>query len=522
METPTTPSSHRNENSFRRNTRNLATNISNKLTSFFGVRKRYSENSSLPTATKRRRSYVDDGVKVKSPVSVVSSPDGRNISPLLMRARGFPLRPISFEEPTPFGSFENLPIDVVNFFLDTLKYSHLGSLSVTSKDWMKNIQLYVNSLVFEKKWVKEMLAFDNKSPEKYTEMDPFYGMGVLVRKLTSSEKSFENRLSVFQQYLKVARLHTKSTEGCGRMIHGFMKDHSSMTPQQYSLFFQVVFNVFHGVKWQLEVILDVVDETYRKPAGPFFSLPKMIHEMNVRKTIKNLFLSNMDTDPNSESNRCFLSFFLNEFKHKGMSKLSKLMYLLFAPTIRIRHHEIIHWSRFSELVVTTEDEAQSVLKPMANALRALMECKRSSAEKPWMKNSIFNLMEEMTTYPEPWSMNTFVSLLLMQPCLIPISIVARMQKDHEQEAGDMLCTMKLLLHRWGNNVEEYLSLPFKSIVESLPVNQLRQLHDCIWMWHQTNINELRERYDTFSDISAEYQSQIALLPLLQTLITVPQ
>ncbi|KIH52649.1 hypothetical protein ANCDUO_17248 [Ancylostoma duodenale] len=62
----------------------------------------------------------------------------------------------------------------------------------------------------------------------------------------------------------------------------------------------------------------------------------------------------------------------------------------------------------------------------------------------WSQHDVFNVIEELSTTPEPWSFENFVSLLLFRPALIPISLTARLEHNYADEACLMFNTFAIV------------------------------------------------------------------------------
>lgn len=131
----------------------------------------------------------------------------------------------------------------------------------------------------------------------------------------------------------------------------------------------------------------------------------------IRKKTLALFLNFGSTDPAFGLNKYFLGSLMKMFKFLHGALPTALFYLLFAPTtvhnncgkIWIYHFshtsfssEVINWHRLSQVSVTSLEDAQE-LKPLSRALYALLTCRNLKSAMPWTKNTIFNLMEEVTS-----------------------------------------------------------------------------------------------------------------------------
>ncbi|KJH39662.1 hypothetical protein DICVIV_14456, partial [Dictyocaulus viviparus] len=114
---------------------------------------------------------------------------------------------------------------------------------------------------------------------------------------------------------------------------------------------------------------------------------------------------------------------------------SKLLMVLFGPTTTILGETVIDWRLLCENVIVSRDLADVLLKPLSDVLYLLLKTINWDDENYcWSQHDVFNVIEELSTTPEPWSFDNFVCLLLHRPSLIPISLIARMNHNYADEA----------------------------------------------------------------------------------------
>ncbi|CAD6184309.1 unnamed protein product [Caenorhabditis auriculariae] len=463
-------------------------NLSERITNFFGVRKRLSE-AAHGKNNKRRRTCIADGRTCLSPASPFSVCDDEVVylGPTLRSLNIIP----ELRRPTPMGIFDNVPEDLVHLLVSKIPMIELARLSSVSKSWMIYLKDYTCSALFESRFLRDCNS--SRDPASfYTRNDSFYSLGIFLRQVTKLFDSFSERVDFLVKFLRKIFEKIRSLDGFGRAIFSFCDGIQSQ--EDYDKVITSAMLIDKSIYEDLNSILD----------SPWGQKSKL--ELKVRVNLTSLFLNHRGMDFQHESNRFWLSALMNVYKKAGTRIQSKLLYLLFAPMRTQGGQEVVHWDLFGDFAVQTHQQAISMLRDISSALQALMLTKKANTELSWTKNAVFNLMEEVTTFPTPWSMNTFVSLLLVQPCLIPISITARMFRQHEDEAGDMVHTMKTLLFRWGIDCAEHLTVAFHSIATHLGSFERKSLSESIWSWHRKNVDDLRAQNDGFADLNEEMRN----------------
>ncbi|CAB04206.2 FBXO47 ARM repeats region domain-containing protein [Caenorhabditis elegans] len=417
---------------------------------------------------------------------------------------------LSIEVETSYGSFGKLPYDAVIHILTRTPYNLLSRMVMTSSCWNQTIGAYMRSGAFRRRWLLDIDIAPSSKP-----LDPFFDMGKLVRCLTINYE-WKARLDCLKSFMTLAYESGALIAGLGKMIHAFTnRPDEDIVLEQIDDIVAMLLALVSGLKDDLSAVL-FTPETDRE-LEELDNMPILREEMKLRKKTLNLFLNNGSSDPAHGVNKYFLSSLMKVFKTAHNALPTALFYLLFSPTTIQDDEEVIHWHRLSLLSVVTSEEAEE-LKPLSRAMCALIQCRNLKHVLPWSKNTIFNLMEEITTYPNPWSMSTFVALNVLEPELVPIGVVARMNRNHEDEAGDIICTMKMLLHRWDMDVYGVMESIIDTIKAVLKPYQRRILFDRCWDWHQRNIDEHRNQMGHFSDIRAEIESQIEVMPVLMKLL----
>ncbi|EFP01000.1 CRE-PROM-1 protein [Caenorhabditis remanei] len=462
---------------------------------------------------KRQRTLQSHGPPFKSPECI--NPPKKTVNEEQRVIVSLPAR-MSLEMETPFGNFGKLPTDVVFQILTRTPYTLLGRMSMTSTSWNRTVVSYMKTGSFRLRWITDI----ENSQDSFNNVTPgsdslYFAMGALIKFITANDK-WSTRLHCLRTFLALSYEVGAPIAGLGKMINAFaIRPDEEVMMDQIDDIVDMVFSVVGSLKDELNSVL--VRPDVERQLENRDNLHVWFYEIELRRRTLALFLNNGTADPALGLNKYFLSSLMKIFKDLRGAMPTALFYLLFSPTIFHENEEVIDFHRLSQIsVLDMEDTVE--LKQFTRAIYALLRCKQLNNSVPWSKNTVFNLMEEITTYPNPWSMNTFVSLHVLEPELVPIGVVARMNRNHEDEAGDMICTMKMLLHRWNMDVQGVMENAIEAIKAALCPIQRRTLFDRCWDWHQRNIDDLRVRFGPYSDIRAEIESQIEVMPVLMKLL----
>ncbi|KIH53974.1 hypothetical protein ANCDUO_15881 [Ancylostoma duodenale] len=200
---------------------------------------------------------------------------------------------------------------------------------------------------------------------------------------------------------------------------------------------KVLDSMLSARKGRLRKILNRLHEV---PPG---SLPKV--EMELRNAFVPLLLSGRDAKyEGAEVEYAFwLSAVMRCYEQAGDQ--SKLLMILFGPATTDSGETLINWQLLCDHTIMSQSVAEELLKPLSDALHVLMKTKEiDDFHHSWSQHDVFNVIEELSTTPEPWSFENFVSLLLFRPALIPISLTARLEHNYADEACLMFNTFAIV------------------------------------------------------------------------------
>ncbi|KAJ1353495.1 hypothetical protein KIN20_010133 [Parelaphostrongylus tenuis] len=159
---------------------------------------------------------------------------------------------------------------------------------------------------------------------------------------------------------------------------------------------------------------------------------------------------------------------------------SKLLMILFGPTTTVSNETVIDWRLFCDNVIASQQLAKAIVKPLSDVLYLLMTTQNFYDKRyRWSQYDVFNVLEELSTIPEPWSFDNFVYLLLYRPQLIPISLVARMNHSYIEEACLMFNSFMTISYRWNMNLDEVVRQPLMQTMRALSKDRGRHFYNNI-------------------------------------------
>ncbi|EFO15815.2 hypothetical protein LOAG_12694 [Loa loa] len=167
--------------------------------------------------------------------------------------------------------------------------------------------------------------------------------------------------------------------------------------------------------------------------------------MAVRARLRGFFLSHCEK--NEECYGFWNSIILRT--QKTIAQQGQLFMILFGPlTLDEDNCEVIDWELLSNTTIEDRRLCEEIIDPMSFSIHCMVtnENLRGFA---WSDYHIFNLIEEITTAPHPWTLDNFAALLALRPKLIHIALHARIIHGHEEEAAHLFHAINSVLHQWG-------------------------------------------------------------------------
>jgi len=132
------------------------------------------------------------------------------------------------------------------------------------------------------------------------------------------------------------------------------------------------------------------------------------------------------------------------------------------------------------------------VKPLSDALTALYNTinEPELGHFSWTETEVFAMMEEVTTFPDPWAMDNFAAVLIHNPVLIPTSLIYRCSQHYMQETGNFVFAILTMVFRWRQSFH-LIEVGMMGTMTRLITSELRRdFFRTIVTAHQTRIQEL--------------------------------
>lgn len=484
------------------------------IMSYFPVRKRTCTSEvSSEISEKRRRGTVIAKAEFLSPAEVRSGMTPIHVRCLDVqdeRKDGLQRAAAALHPPTPLGFFGELSPSLYHYMFHGIDVSCLVSLCMTSSAVSTHLLNYVQSNIYIQRLHNEGNDFTTKEGLSrkllFTRYDPFYCHGKLLKAVSICFPT-SKRVTLLKRFCERAISHGINLHGLGRIIHTMC----------HKWAFSECAKVLHAIlelnDCRLKKALKQISE------GEPGSLPKV--EMEVREFIRSLLLTGRDARYEGADVEWifWISAVIRTFT-EPMSQ-SRLLMVLFGPTVELNGEVAVDWRLFCEHVVTSLELAETIVKPLSDVLHLLLKTNRlERTEYVWTQHDVFNVIEELSTSPEPWSFDNFVSLLLQRPALIPVSLVARMNHEYTEEACLLFISFMTMAHCWNMNVYEVLHQPIIQAVRSLSRERAREFFEKVCDLYANQLKDFSSRgRDGARDLRSLLDAYGEIAPILQEIST---
>ncbi|GMR36868.1 hypothetical protein PMAYCL1PPCAC_07063, partial [Pristionchus mayeri] len=455
--------------------------ISGRITSFFQMRKRKnsSERKDVEVLGKRIRSEVN----VKK--DVVESK--------------------SFNVTSPKGIFDRLPNHIFDTFAEYSSWRTLITMAQTSKSCSARIVNFIQRDQCVVRFIRDAEIYA-MSKNKTGLEDPFVNMTHLCRTMFHSSGCSQELL----QFCNKASAKITDVRRWSRFLftissllasNGGSFDHCKHIIE---LILDMKVPVGEGLTEKRLIRELITDVVHTAVAG------EHVDEMKVRKIVRDLFIDQTHLDEQQQA--IWMTCLMRTFPK--LQQQARLLMIALAPTMKEDGTEVIDWRSLCDRDVTDRRDAELRIKPLAVVISKLSNLAMSrDRNMSWTSTELFNLIEEVSTCPEPWAFDNFIAFLIQEPSLIPIALTARMTHDYVEEAGNLVSAMKTLLFRWNIPFSKGLAEAFTSSMKSLSVNLRREFLSSVHEAHARTIKALVT--SSRGEIEEEIGAQAQFVPLLK-------
>ncbi|KAF8361508.1 prom-1, partial [Pristionchus pacificus] len=461
--------------------------ISGRITSFFQMRKR--KNSS------ERKDVEVLGKRLRSDVNVKP----QEVQPEVINGR------------SPMGIFDRLPDHIFDTFAENCSWRSLAKVAQTSRTCAVRIVNFIRRDVCVNRFVRDSEIY-GITKTKTTVDNPFTNLGHLCRTVFYASECSQQLL----QFCTKVSAKITDLKSWSRFLFNISTLIASSSGN------------FDHCKQIIDLVLEMKitwineDNVVKKRAIREF-ISEVVHsqqagdlqkeEMKVREVIRDLVIDQTHLDDQQQA--IWMTCLMRTFPK--LQQQARLLMIALAPTMKEGVSDVIDWRSLCDRDVSDQNDAELRIKPLALFISKLSTLNVSrDRSMSWTNTELFNLIEEVSTCPEPWAFDNFIAFLIQEPLLIPIALTARMTHDYVEEAGNLVSAMKTLLFRWNIDVKKALSDAFTSTMKSLSVNLRREFLSSVHEAHARSIKSLVT--STRVEIQEEMKAQAEFNPLLQEVI----
>ncbi|VDN53341.1 unnamed protein product [Dracunculus medinensis] len=347
---------------------------------------------------------------------------------------------------TQLGMFTILPRELILVFFDHIPTNYLVKLSVLSKCFNELVLSYTLSGGATLRFTRESKRLLTDE-EKMSGKDPFHCL--ILKSVTITFHSVKRRAYLRQFFHKNKVIN--DCYGWGRLFISFCGN------WHFAECDKLMHDIMEFDNGFLKKLL------HRVLTGKVGEFPDC--EILVRRHLRGFFLDHEFKDPRDSI------FWLSALIgcHDPIARRSRLLMILYGPTKFVNEKETIDWDILSNTTLRNFFESSEKIGPLSLSLSRIMTSECIQFNKYiWSENDLFNLMEDMTTSPEPWTLDNFVALLAHRPALIPVAFINRAIHGHTREIGQLFVQMKTVLYRWNINIYRALMDPLASTMKALP------------------------------------------------------
>ncbi|OZC07573.1 hypothetical protein X798_05438 [Onchocerca flexuosa] len=408
-------------NSFTiKNSRNTETS---QITNFFAIRKRRtSEESGCSSKEKKTKAC-----RTRNTISISSS----RLVPCcdFFDNKENALENVTQVVPdaisnTPLGIFRMFSLELLYATFDHIPVLQLKQLSLSSNMLNIKIREYISLASARRRFFSETAKVYDADLE--SAQDPFYSWGILLKACTIVMTYHGSQVFLGKFFNK--NKSVRNWYGWGRFFMAFCK---GWTYDECEELFRAVMR-FTGSNGILN----------RTMSGKVKNHAHL--EMELRVRLRGLFLSYYGK--NDECYGFWNSLILRT--QKTVAQQGKLFMIIFGPLkLDENNREVIDWELLSNNTIEDHRLCKEIIGPMSFSIHCMVV--NSLMEYAWSDYNIFNLIEEITTAPHPWTLDNFAAFLALRPKLIHIALLARITHGHQEEAAHLFHAINSVLHQWG-------------------------------------------------------------------------
>lgn len=435
---------------------------------FVVVKKRKADNPRkvAPLLSEAEESDKENRPPTKETVSLpellLPSPSAhlQDLAPALKRIRLSPeeeQQSRSFPEEVSraeLGDFGKLPRELLFVFFDLIPVSLVGRLALCSKRLSKEAWTYFRSKAASRRFGERESRLVQKRVVCHTckvshgcslcPPDTYKQWGFLLKRLTILHPTKQRIVEVHRFYdthypdTVLLTMQPAILQGWGSLFMAVMRNWDTYEMGK-------VYTEIMGHSNSLAFLRDTF----------LSSVPGNLPEIEYRLRVfhRSVFLDQSFYHP--EDGPFWLSRILAGL---SLEQKGKLIGLLATETKKKGDGTfVVDWRSLCDVAVTSHANAFRRLKLHLQILNMLSWKDGRTGRGHWTNMDIFMLVEEITTFPEPWAMDNFAALLLMVPNVAKPVLVSRIASGHIQETAAIFTAIKNLVYRWDLGLKGVLS-----------------------------------------------------------------
>jgi len=318
-----------------------------------------------------------------------------------------------------------LPLELLYNLLNYIPAKEITNLCLTNNHMRLKIRYYLHSSHFAQCFCETVATTLKRNPER----DKFY------------EETFVEFGRLIRVCFDLNGMHRQNRQACISLLINFYKKCDHKVHLEYygwgMLFLQVMKSwsqsdeyTFMRLFFECSGVKELANQIFQS------SDRLTADELTLRRLLRGTFLDVVET--HTHAYRFHLSAILHLICQID-TEYRLIMLLGAAINTEPDGIQFIDYAGIHIEFIENLNAAQAVLGEMPMMVAQLANTQQlDQNELRWSDLRVFNFIETLTTYPEPWIIPNFASFLVCAPSLARLAIVTRALYDNVSEAGSTL------------------------------------------------------------------------------------
>ncbi|KAH7729042.1 F-box domain containing protein [Aphelenchoides avenae] len=159
-----------------------------------------------------------------------------------------------------------------------------------------------------------------------------------------------------------------------------------------------------------------------------------------------------------------------------------LLMLLYAPVMHDAHgNEVVRIPGVNDPKVTRFEQIYDTFGMMPLVCEQLIEARHSLPDElRWTDKEVFDLIEDLTTFTDPWAVENFAAFLVCRPAVAFLAVALRAVNDYVPDAGFILFHLIEISTKMGRICHMSLKEAMSDLATSLPRSLLAKLQSAVF------------------------------------------